>query len=61
MDEIILHHYPTSAFSERVRLAFGMKNLAWRSGHHAGCDPWLYPGLRATRGGAGRALRPGRI
>jgi glutathione S-transferase len=31
MTEIILHHYPTSAFSERVRLAFGMKGLAWRS------------------------------
>ena len=30
MDEIILHHYPTSAFSERVRLAFGMTKLAWR-------------------------------
>ena len=31
MDDIVLHHYPTSAFSERVRLAFGLKNLAWRS------------------------------
>lgn len=31
MDEMILHHYATSAFSERVRLAFGLKNLAWRS------------------------------
>ena len=31
MDEIVLHHYPTSTFSERVRLAFGLKNLAWRS------------------------------
>lgn len=31
MADIILHHYPTSVFSERVRLAFGFKCLAWRS------------------------------
>ena len=31
MSDIILHHYPTSTFSERVRLAFGLKELAWRS------------------------------
>lgn len=31
MADIILHHYPISAFSERVRLAFGMKGLAWYS------------------------------
>ena len=31
MDEIILHHYSKSTYSERVRLAFGLKNLAWRS------------------------------
>jgi len=31
MSNIILHHYPTSVFSERVRLALGMKGLAWRS------------------------------
>jgi glutathione S-transferase len=30
-DEIILHHYDTSPFSEKVRLAFGLKGLAWRS------------------------------
>ncbi|MGA9794014.1 MAG: glutathione S-transferase family protein [Rhizomicrobium sp.] len=29
--EIILHHYPTSPFSEKIRLAFGIKKLAWRS------------------------------
>jgi glutathione S-transferase len=29
--EIIFHHYPTSPFSEKVRLVFGMKRLAWRS------------------------------
>ena len=28
---LILHHYPTSTFSERVRLTFGLKSLDWRS------------------------------
>lgn len=31
MPEIILHHYPSSTFSERVRLTMGLKGLAWRS------------------------------
>jgi glutathione S-transferase len=31
MTEIILHHYPNSPFSEKVRVAFGIKQLAWRS------------------------------
>jgi glutathione S-transferase len=30
-NEIIFHHYPTSPFSEKVRVAFGIKKLAWRS------------------------------
>jgi len=29
--EIIFHNYPTSPFSEKVRVAFGIKKLAWRS------------------------------
>ena len=29
--ELILHHYPTSPFSEKVRLVLGAKGLAWRS------------------------------
>ncbi len=29
--EIIFHHYDTSPFSEKVRLMFGAKRLAWRS------------------------------
>ena len=29
--EIIFHNYPTSPFSEKVRIAFGIKKLAWRS------------------------------
>ena len=31
MSEIILHHYELSTFSEKIRAAFGMKKLAWRS------------------------------
>ena len=30
-DELILHHFDTSPFSEKVRVVFGMKSLAWRS------------------------------
>lgn len=29
--ELILHHYPMSPFSEKVRLALGLKGIAWRS------------------------------
>jgi glutathione S-transferase len=29
--EIIFHNYPSSPFSEKVRIAFGIKNLSWRS------------------------------
>jgi glutathione S-transferase len=31
MSDIILHHYPTSPFSEKVRLVLGYKQLAWKS------------------------------
>ena len=31
MSAIILHHYPTSPFAEKVRIALGLKGLAWRS------------------------------
>ncbi len=31
MNEIILHHYPASPVSEKVRVALGIKKLAWRS------------------------------
>ncbi|HLK25694.1 MAG TPA: glutathione S-transferase family protein [Caulobacteraceae bacterium] len=30
-DELILHHYDASPFSEKVRVLFGIKGLAWRS------------------------------
>jgi glutathione S-transferase len=29
--DVILHQYEMSPYSEKVRLAFGLKNLAWRS------------------------------
>jgi glutathione S-transferase len=31
MTDLILHHYDRSPFSEKVRLIFGVKGLAWRS------------------------------
>jgi glutathione S-transferase len=31
MPDIILHHYPQSPVSEKVRVALGIKQLAWRS------------------------------
>lgn len=31
MSEIILHHYPQSPVTEKVRVALGIKGLAWRS------------------------------
>jgi len=31
VNEIILHHYPASPVSEKVRIALGIKRLAWRS------------------------------
>jgi len=31
MSELILHHYDEAPFAEKVRLVFGIKNLAWRS------------------------------
>lgn len=31
MSEIILHHYPLSPYSEKIRLLFGLKNVSWRS------------------------------
>jgi glutathione S-transferase len=29
--DLILHHYPTSPFSEKIRLILGYKQLAWKS------------------------------
>ena len=31
MADLILHHYPSSPFSEKIRIALGYKKLAWKS------------------------------
>ena len=31
MSDIILHHYPNSPFAEKVRVALGIKQVAWKS------------------------------
>jgi len=31
MADLILHHYPTSPFAEKIRLVLGYKQLAWKS------------------------------
>ena len=31
MSDMILHHYPNSPFSEKVRVAFGVKQAVWKS------------------------------
>lgn len=53
MSEIILHHYPFSTFSEKVRTALGLKGLAWRSVEIAGLPP--RPQLEPLTGGYRRA------
>ena len=30
---MILHHYPTSPFAEKIRLIFGFKNISWQGVH----------------------------
>lgn len=47
--DLILHHYPASPFSEKVRLQFGHKGLAWRSVHIPVIMP--KPDLTALTGG----------
>ena len=31
MSDIILHHYPTSPFAEKIRMVLGFKQLSWKS------------------------------
>ncbi|MEO8836469.1 MAG: glutathione S-transferase, partial [Caldimonas sp.] len=49
MNELILHHYPTSPFSEKVRLVLGMKRMRWRSVHVPAVMP--KPDVVALTGG----------
>ena len=53
MSDIILHHYPFSTFSEKVRTALGFKGLAWRSVEISGVPP--RPLLSPLTGGYRRA------
>lgn len=39
MNEPILHHYALSPYSEKIRLAFGLKRMTWRSLE----VPWILP------------------
>jgi len=47
--DLILHHYPTSPFAEKVRLVLGAKWLTWRSVHIPVVMP--KPELTALTGG----------
>lgn len=49
MAELILHHYPMSPFSEKVRAVLGFKQLAWKSVHIPTVMP--KPDLLALTGG----------
>jgi glutathione S-transferase len=31
MSDVVLHHYPASPYAEKIRLALGLKGLAWKS------------------------------
>ena len=53
MQEIILHHYEFSTFSEKVRIALGYKQLSWRSVDIPGLPP--RPLLSPLTGGYRRA------
>jgi glutathione S-transferase len=53
VNDIILHHYEFSTFSEKVRIALGIKQLAWRSVDIPGMPP--RPLLTPLTGGYRRA------
>lgn len=49
MSDLILHHYPTSPFAEKIRLILGAKKLNWQSVHIPMVMP--KPDLVALTGG----------
>ncbi len=53
MPVIVLHHYPASPFSEKIRAILGYKGLAWKSVHVPMIMP--KPDLAALTGGYRRA------
>lgn len=53
MSDLILHHYPSSPFSEKVRLVLAYKKLAWKSVIMPSIMP--KPDVQALTGGYRRA------
>lgn len=53
MSDIILHHYAFSTFSEKIRIALGIKGISWRSVDIPGLPP--RPLLTPLTGGYRRA------
>ena len=51
MNQLILHHYPNSPFSEKIRLILGFKSLHWTSVHIPAVMP--KPDVVALTGGLG--------
>lgn len=49
MPDIILHHYTTSPFAEKIRAIMGYKNLAWKSVYQPMIMP--KPDLQSLTGG----------
>ena len=49
MSDLILHHYPRSPFSEKLRLILGHKQLGWKSVHIPPIMP--KPDMQALTGG----------
>jgi glutathione S-transferase len=49
MNDLILHHYPSSPFSEKIRLVLGFKKLPWKSVHVPAIMP--KPDVTALTGG----------
>lgn len=49
MNDLILHHYPSSPFSEKIRLVLGYKKLPWKSVHVPAIMP--KPDVVALTGG----------
>jgi len=49
MNQLILHHYDVSPFSEKVRMVLGLKNIAWKSVVIPDISP--KPDLRPLTGG----------
>ena len=63
MPSFILHHYANSPFSEKIRLVFGFKGMAWHSVHVPSMLPkpdvvarWQATGAQVLVGSASGAI-----